>query len=83
MEARAQGQNWTPIAHNLFPDKTPNACRKRHERLIVQRRQTQDWDGVKLEQLAMAYTEVREQMWTLLANRLGGERWQTVEAKVR
>ena len=82
MAARAAGENWTPIAHRLFPDKTPNACRKRHERLMIQRHHSQDWDGVKLEQLAQAYQEMREQMWTLLARRLG-ERWQTVEAKVR
>ena len=82
MEARAAGLNWTPIAQKLFPDKTPNACRKRHERLMIQRHHSQDWDGVKLEQLATAYQEMREQMWSLLAKRLG-ERWQTVEAKVR
>lgn len=82
MDARAKGLNWGPIANTLFPDKTSNACRKRHERLMVKRNHSQDWEGVKLEQLAQAYQEMREPMWTLLAKRLG-ERWQTVEAKVR
>ena len=82
IEARAAGLNWTPISATYFPDKTPNACRKRHERLMVQRHHSQDWNGVKLDQLAKGYDELREQMWTLLANRVG-EKWQTVEAKVR
>lgn len=80
MTARAKGMNWGPMRQAYFPLKTPNACRKRHERLMEQRN-TEDWDGVKLETLAQMYVEVRKEMWSVLADRLG-EKWQTIEAKV-
>ena len=81
MRARQQGLNWQPIASRYFPDKTANACRKRHERLMEKRNSADNWDGVKIETLAKAYVDVREQMWKLLADRVG-EKWQNVEAKV-
>ena len=81
MEARQQGMNWQPIATKYFPDKTANACRKRHERLMEKRNQTETWEGVKMEDLAKAYNDLREEMWKILAERVG-EKWQTVEQKV-
>ena len=80
MQCRAQGMNWAPIAHNHFPSKTSNACRKRHERLM-EKRNAESWDGIKVEDLAKAYMEVREDMWRLLGEKVG-EKWQTVETKV-
>ncbi len=41
-----------------------------------------NWDTAKMEKLGMAYNDVREQMWQILADRVG-EKWQTVESKVR
>ncbi len=82
MQARQQGMNWQPIASQYFSDKTANACRKRHERLMEKRNSADNWDGVKMDELAKAYADVREQMWKVLADRIG-EKWQTVEAKVR
>ena len=82
MQARHQGLNWQPIASTYFPDKSANACRKRHERLMEKRNSADDWDGAKMEALAKAYNEVREQMWRLLADRFGGEKWTIVESKV-
>jgi hypothetical protein len=81
LQARASGLNWQPIASRYFPNKSANACRKRHERLI-ERRQASDWDAEKLERLAQEYVAVRKEMWEMLASRLG-ERWAVVEAKVR
>ena len=81
LQARQSGLNWKPIADRHFPNKTANACRKRHERLI-ERRHVEDWDAQKLEQLAHEYLAVRKEMWELLASRVG-ERWAVVEAKVR
>lgn len=82
MVARTQGLNWNQIAPKHFPTKSPNACRKRHERLMERQHQEQ-WDGVKLEDLAQAYMDVRKEMWTILANRLGGgEKWAMLEQKV-
>ena len=79
MQCRAQGMNWGPIA-GQFPSKTPNACRKRHERLM-EKKNAESWDGVKIEDLARAYLECREEMWKLVAEKIG-EKWQLVETKV-
>ena len=79
MQLRAQNMNWGPIATH-FPSKTANACRKRHERLM-EKKNFENWDGIKVEDLARAYLECRETMWKILANHLG-EKWQTVEMKV-
>lgn len=82
IQARAQGLNWNQIAPKHFPSKSPNACRKRHERLM-ERQNAEQWDGgVKLEDLARAYMEVRREMWSILASRVG-EKWTLVEQKVR
>ncbi|KAG8526982.1 uncharacterized protein KY384_008411 [Bacidia gigantensis] len=81
-QLRSQGHNWQSIASNHFPDKTPNACRKRYERLMERKTAADSWDHSKMEALGKAYLEVREEMWTLLANRVN-EKWQTVESKVR
>ena len=37
MQARMQSLGWQPIASTYFPDRTANACRKRHERLQEKR----------------------------------------------
>ncbi|KAI9806016.1 MAG: hypothetical protein M1833_004423 [Piccolia ochrophora] len=79
MNARAQGLNWAPIQQAHFPGKTPNACRKRHERLM-ERRSAEDWDAEKFQTLAKEYQSLRKDMWTMLGNRVG-EKWQLVEAK--
>ena len=81
LQARQQGLNWAPIASTYFPTKTPNACRKRHERLIEKMNNRDSWDNVKLEALAKTYLDIREQMWTMLGERMG-EKWHIVEAKV-
>ena len=78
--ARAQGLNWQPIAQKYFPSKSPNACRKRHERLM-DRKHAEDWEGEKLEGLAVAYMEVRQEMWSILASKVD-EKWQIIEEKV-
>ncbi|KAL8739471.1 MAG: hypothetical protein Q9190_007726 [Brigantiaea leucoxantha] len=80
IDARQQLLNWAPIAHKYFPTKTPNACRKRHERLMEKRNNNGSWDAAKIEALATTYSEVREQMWKILADRLQ-ENWKTVERK--
>ena len=82
MQARQQGKNWGPIAQEYFPDKTPNACRKRHERLMMHNDKTGDWDPARMEALAKAYLSVRPQMWELVASQMGGEKWTVLESKV-
>ncbi len=80
MAARAQGMNWAPIQQAYFPTKTPNACRKRHERLM-ERRNADDWDGMKLENMAKHYMSMRREIWSSLAAQTG-EKWNVVEQKV-
>lgn len=81
VQQRACGVGWKSIAER-FPDKTSNACRKRHERLM-DRRKGGEWSAAKLDLLCKAYVDVRAEMWTILAERTGrGEKWQMVEKKV-
>ncbi|KAI1122028.1 hypothetical protein F5Y10DRAFT_83755 [Nemania abortiva] len=79
LTARQQGLNWAQIQSSYFPNKSPNACRKRHERLL-ERRGTDDWDARKLERLAKDYMSMRKEIWQGLAARTG-EKWMVVEAK--
>ena len=76
MHLRQQGLDWQYIASRYCPAKTPNACRKRHERLMEKQATTET------AKLGGAYSEVREQMWRMLGDRLG-VKWTTVEEKVR
>lgn len=78
--ARASGQNWAQIQQNYFAGKTPNACRKRHERLM-ERKGADDWDSRKLEKMAKEYMSLRKEIWAPLAQRTG-EKWNVVEQKV-
>ncbi|KAI5249102.1 hypothetical protein E4T42_05457 [Aureobasidium subglaciale] len=77
--ARAAGLNWQSTAAKHFPNKTANACRKRHERL-VERRTHEDWNTKRLDTLALEYMELRKEIWGPLAARIG-ERWSVVETK--
>jgi len=81
IQARARGQNWADLQRTYFPSKTPNACRKRYERL-VEKRGLQDASGRRLEAVANEYMLMRKQMWSKLADRVG-LRWEVVEAMVR
>jgi hypothetical protein len=80
MEARARGLNWGPIQQAYFPTKTPNACRKRHERLM-EKRSADDWDSMKKENVAKQYMSMRREMWSPLAAQTG-EKWKFVEEMV-
>lgn len=80
LEARSKGLNWAQVK-NQFPNKSANACRKRHERLM-EHRDADEWDNRKLEQLAKEYMMMRKEIWGPLAARVG-EKWNVVEQKVR
>ena len=81
MQSRQQGLNWQYIASQYFPLKTANSCRKRHERLIEERKDAEKTNSIDIEKLTKNYLDVREEMWKLVADRVG-EKWQIVEAKV-
>lgn len=81
VRARQQGLDWQLIASQHFPDQSANACRKRHERLMEWRNNPNNSTSVKMETVTAVYVDVREQMWRLLADRVG-EKWQNVEAMV-
>jgi hypothetical protein len=72
--------NWAPVQQTYFLSKIPNACRKRHER-VIERRNTENWDGLKLEILAKNYVGMRREIWSGLAAQVG-EKWNVVEQKV-
>lgn len=81
LNARMQGLNWNQIKDTYFPNKSPNACRKRHERLM-ERKGSDDWDKRKLQRLAKEYMGMRREIWSGLAERTG-EKWMVVEQKVK
>lgn len=47
----------------------------------MDKRNIDDWDAVKLEQLGREYMAMRREIWSGLAERCG-EKWAVVEAKV-
>lgn len=47
----------------------------------MEKKNAEDWEGVKLETLASEYMSVRREMWSILASRVD-EKWTMVEAKV-
>ncbi|KAI9894065.1 MAG: hypothetical protein M1814_004835 [Vezdaea aestivalis] len=82
LDARAEGKNWQQIQDEHFPTKTPNACRKRHERLIEGRR-GEEWTAEDLEHVGRAYAESRKHFWSPIAAALGQNMdWKAVEKKV-
>ena len=85
LQLRASGKNWKDIHDYLMEhtgkDKSANACRKRHERLIASRN-ADDWDARKMQRIAKEYMSLRKEIWAPLAQRTG-EKWNVVEQKVR
>lgn len=80
LESKRKNLQWDVISKQ-FPEKSGNACRKRYERLENKRRGT-DWDASRLQSLAVAYMDKRQEIWGPLAKSLG-EKWEHVEKKVR
>jgi len=84
LQLRASGKNWKDIHDYLMEhtgkDKSANACRKRHERLIASRN-ADDWDARKMQRIAKEYMSLRKEIWAPLAQRTG-EKWNVVEQKV-
>ncbi|KAK4143145.1 uncharacterized protein C8A04DRAFT_12609 [Dichotomopilus funicola] len=78
IQARSQGQNWADLKEAHFPTKSANACRKRYERL-VERRGIHDYTGRRLESVSNEYMNMRREIWSGLADRVG-MKWDTVEA---
>ena len=48
---------------------------------MEKRNNAENWDGANMKLLAKAYLDLREQMWLVLADRIGGN-WQNIEAEV-
>ena len=48
----------------------------------MERRNADDWDGLKLETLAKNYMGMRREIWSGLAAQTG-EKWNVVEQKVQ
>jgi len=80
MEARARDMNWGPIQQAYFPNKSANACRKRHERLMSKRNAAQ-CSGEREERIAHSYITLRKETWSPIAAQTG-EKWHVVEQKV-
>jgi hypothetical protein len=82
-EARISGDSWHQVRMKYFQTrKTSNACRKRHERLMI-KALSAGLDGPFMDQLALAYMEKRQEMWSLIADTMNFREWKTLEEKVR
>ena len=81
LAARASGQNWSQIQAQYFPNKTGNACRKRHERLTERREADSPENRGKAERVCKEYMAMRREIWASLAARTG-EKWNVVEKLV-
>lgn len=85
--ARRQGLNWQPIASQYFPNKSANACRKRHERLMEKSNSCAPSDAAfngdndEMKFLREKYSLNRQQMWEHVAEKIGVD-WEVCEAKV-
>jgi hypothetical protein len=80
MEARARDMNWGPIQQTYFPNKSANACRKRHERLMS-KKSAATCSGKRMERIAHSYVGLRKETWSPIAAQTG-EKWYIVEQKV-
>ena len=79
VDNRNRGLNWKQIKEH-FPNKTANACRKHCERVIKDRKRSEDWDSAKIERLARRYCEQRREIWEGLAE--PEDDWEIAEFKV-
>ena len=82
-DARENRKLGWPQTAELFQGKSPNACRKRYERLKLQKA-PDEWEGEKFDALAEVYVRFREEMWKRIAEQLGDSqaRWQILEQQV-
>ncbi|KAI1000513.1 hypothetical protein K3495_g7682 [Podosphaera aphanis] len=78
INARASGKEWKDVQRDNFPLKTPNACRKRYERLM-KRKNVNGLDRRRLENLAKKYMRLREEIWKPLTLATG-EKLSDVES---
>ena len=80
LEERSRGLAWDDIHNRRFPNKSGNACRKRHERLLAKARDT-DWDDNRVHNVLIIYNRHREDLWKPVAEQVG-EKWEDVEKVV-
>lgn len=81
IKAKGEGLAWDEIHRRYFPHKTGNACRKRHDRLLIKARDP-TWDEARTQKVVARYNRVREQVWRPIADSVG-EKWEDVERVVR
>ena len=70
LDAKSRGMSWEEIHSQHFPNKSANACRKRHERVLAKMRNT-DWDDNRIQRVTLAYNRHRQSMWEPLCKELG------------
>ncbi|KIX98930.1 uncharacterized protein Z520_05391 [Fonsecaea multimorphosa CBS 102226] len=70
LDAKGRGLSWEEIHRRYFPNKSANACRKRHERVLAKMRDT-DWDEARIQRVTDAYNRHRHSIWQPLCKELG------------
>ncbi|EHY59641.1 hypothetical protein ABEF92_008103 [Exophiala dermatitidis] len=79
LEAKSRDMSWDEIHTQYFPNKTGNACRKRHERL--QQKARGHWDEARIQRVVTCYNKHRERFWRGVGEQVG-ERWDEVEKMI-
>jgi len=81
VDAKGQGLGWNELCKKYFPQKSGNACRKRHERLMAKR--NANWSDDRIMKVRQVYNKrgMREQVWKTLAQHCG-EKWEDIERVV-
>lgn len=88
MEMRAKSHPWNEIAEAFGRTeegaliKSPNACRKRYERLSQYESFQKVLERYSEEEIATVYMDIKVAMWKMLADKLGCDYPDALEAAV-
>ncbi|KAL7276963.1 hypothetical protein RUND412_000057 [Rhizina undulata] len=77
LNLKASGKSWAEMM-TVFQGKSSNACRKRHARLVANKRLV--WNEDMERELAAEFVNAKVGLWRALGSNLGLE-WQQVEKK--
>lgn len=82
IEQRRLSTAWKVIAEEFVRNKSSNACRKRHERLIKDEAMMLAANNVDQRKLGMVYCKQREAIWSAIAKECGISDWKVAESMV-
>lgn len=78
LQFRSEGMDWNEMAEQCLPNRSPVACRARHEYLIKFQKRGDNRDDDLLPEIAISYQLLRQEIWQPLAKRTG-KPWDRLE----